>query len=161
MRQFVVFGHEAPLTPDFSLDDLPGDAGHLDVLCRCVNSAFFLSHGIREDVRLHLVHRDQVAIRFEGRELRYLNPDERSTAARIRNALETFQQNLGREERKSSYGIYAAERSFEKVLEGVSEDSTVIWLHEEGEPVTETEPRRIRASFYRTTSSSATTRSRP
>lgn len=139
MRRFVVLGHEAPLTPDFSLNDLPGSAGRLDVLCRCVQSGFFLSHDLRRDVRLFLVHRDEVAIRFEGSELKYLNPDERSTGARVRDALETYQSTLGDEERKASPGIYVQPRSFEDLLEEVAEDSTVVWLHEEGEPVAEAE----------------------
>ncbi|MFB6232903.1 MAG: tRNA (pseudouridine(54)-N(1))-methyltransferase TrmY, partial [Haloarculaceae archaeon] len=54
MRQFIVLGHEAPTTADWSLEDLSG-AGRLDVLCRCVGAAVFLSHGIRENVRVHLV----------------------------------------------------------------------------------------------------------
>jgi tRNA (pseudouridine54-N1)-methyltransferase len=49
MRQFVVVGHDAPTTDDFSLDDLPG-AGRLDVLCRCITAALLLSHGIRDGV---------------------------------------------------------------------------------------------------------------
>ncbi len=50
MRQFVIIGHDAPTTPEFSLDDLAGAAGRLDVLCRCVTSAFLLRHAIREDL---------------------------------------------------------------------------------------------------------------
>lgn len=138
MRRFVVTGHEAPLTPDFTLKDLPGSAGRLDVLCRCVNSAFFLSHEMRRDVRLHLVHQDQAALRFEGSELKYLNPDERSTGARIRDALETYQKTLGKEERKSSPGIHVAQRSLDEVLEKAAETSSVVQLHENGDPVTET-----------------------
>ena len=77
MRQFVVSGHDAPTTAEFALDDLAGGAGRLDVLCRCVNAAFFLSHDLREDVRVWLVLGDEFAVRFEGSELRRLNPDER------------------------------------------------------------------------------------
>ncbi|MDY7081623.1 MAG: tRNA (pseudouridine(54)-N(1))-methyltransferase TrmY, partial [Halobacteria archaeon] len=80
MRKFVVLGHTAPTEPDFTLNDLPGSAGRLDVLCRCVNSSFFLSHSLREDVRLYLVLQGEITLRFEGRELQHLNPDERSTA---------------------------------------------------------------------------------
>ena len=94
MRQFVVCGHDAPTTPEFPLDDLPSAAGRLDVLCRCVNSALFLSHGIRDEARVHLVLRDELTVSFDGGSVRRLNPDERSTAATIRNALEGFQERV-------------------------------------------------------------------
>ncbi|HMB51655.1 MAG TPA: tRNA (pseudouridine(54)-N(1))-methyltransferase TrmY, partial [Natronoarchaeum rubrum] len=95
MRQFIVLGHDVPTEPDFSLDDIAGGAGRLDVLCRCVNSAFFLSHAIREDVRAHLVLGDEFTVTFEGSDLRRLNPDERSTAALVRNALDEREEAIG------------------------------------------------------------------
>jgi tRNA (pseudouridine54-N1)-methyltransferase len=140
MRQFIVLGHDAPTTPDFSLDDLAGGAGRLDVLCRCVNSAFFLSHDIREDVRVHLVLGDEVTIRFEGSELRRLNPDERSTAALIRGALEVSDEAIGHMEAEGSPGVYLSKRGFEPVLEEAARGGTVVQLHEEGDPVVDVDP---------------------
>ena len=140
MRQFIVLGHDAPVTADFSLDDLPGGAGRLDVLCRCVNSAFFLSHAIREDVRVFLVHRDEVTIRFEGRELRRLNPDERSTGALIRNALERVDDAIGHVEVESSPGVFCSRRGLEPVLEEAARSGTVVQLHEAGTAAIDVEP---------------------
>jgi tRNA (pseudouridine54-N1)-methyltransferase len=140
MRQFIVLGHDAPTTPNFSLDDLAGGAGRLDVLCRCVNSAFFLSHDIREEVRVHLVLDDEVTIRFEGSQLRRLNPDERSTAALIRGALEEKDEAIGHMEAESSPGVHLSKRGFEPVLEEAARDGTVVQLHEAGDPVVEVEP---------------------
>jgi tRNA (pseudouridine54-N1)-methyltransferase len=140
MRQFIVLGHDAPTTPDFSLDDLAGGAGRLDVLCRCVNSAFFLSHAIREEVRVHLVLRDELTVRFEGSELRRLNPDERSTAALIRGALDQRDEAIGHVEVESSPGVHLSKRGFEPVLEEVARDGTVVQLHEDGDPVVDVEP---------------------
>ncbi|NHN60067.1 MULTISPECIES: tRNA (pseudouridine(54)-N(1))-methyltransferase TrmY [Halorussus] len=140
MRQFIVLGHDAPTTPDFSLDDLAGGAGRLDVLCRCVNSAFFLSHAIREDVRVHLVLADEVTVRFKGSELRRLNPDERSTAALIRNALDAKDEAIGHMETESSPGVHLSKRGFEPVLEEAARDGTVIQLHEDGAPVVDVKP---------------------
>ncbi len=135
MRQFIILGHDAPTTPDFSLDDLAGGAGRLDVLCRCVNSAFFLSHDIRKDVRVYLVLQDELTIRFEGSELRRLNPDERSTAALVRNALKEKQNAIGHMEAEASPGVYLSRRGFEPILETVAGDGTVIELHEDGDPI--------------------------
>jgi tRNA (pseudouridine54-N1)-methyltransferase len=140
MRQFIVLGHDAPTTPDFSLDDLAGAAGRLDALCRCINSAFFLSHGFRNDVRLFLVVQDELTIRFEGSELRRLNPDERSTAALIRKALEAKSEAIGHMEAESSPGVFVSKRDFETILSEASGNATVVELHEDGTPVVDLEP---------------------
>ncbi len=140
MRQFIVLGHDAPTTPDFSLDDLAGAAGRLDALCRCVNSAFFLSHDFRSDVRCFLVLQDELTIRFEGSELRRLNPDERSTAALVRKALEAKSEAIGHMEAESTPGVFISKRDFGTILSEASRNSTVVELHEEGTPVVDLEP---------------------
>jgi tRNA (pseudouridine54-N1)-methyltransferase len=140
MRQFVVVGHEAPTTPEeVSLEDLPG-AGRLDVLCRCVNSAFFLSHDIREDVRVHLVLAGEYVVRFEGSELRRLNPDERSTAALIRGALEAREGAVGAMEANPSPGVYVGTGDLAATVESLPEDATLVALHEDGDPVVDVAP---------------------
>lgn len=138
MRQFVVLGHTAPTDPDFALDDLPGGAGRLDVLCRCVNAAFVLSHAIREDVRVLLVLQDRVTLRFEGDELRYLSPDERNIASLIRRALEASEEAVGHREAESTPGIYVSTRDLEAVLDEGS--GTTVMLHEDGDPIRDLAP---------------------
>lgn len=140
MRQFIVLGHDAPTTPEFSLDDLAGGAGRLDVLCRCISAAFFLSHGLREDVRTRLVLADEFTLRFEGSELRRLNPDERSTAALVRNALENREEAIGHMEVETSPGVYLSRRGFDPVLDTAADSGTVVQLHEAGDPTIEVEP---------------------
>ncbi|WP_049985172.1 tRNA (pseudouridine(54)-N(1))-methyltransferase TrmY [Halobellus rufus] len=144
MRQFVIVGHDAPTTPDFSLDDLAGAAGRLDVLCRCVNSAFFLSHSIREDVRVHLVLGDEFTVRFEGSDLRRLNPDERSTAALVRQALEHREDAIGHMPAESSPGVSIRRMGFAETLEdvadAVTDEPTLLTLHEDGDPIADVEP---------------------
>ncbi|WP_324759323.1 tRNA (pseudouridine(54)-N(1))-methyltransferase TrmY [Haloarcula montana] len=135
MRQFVVVGHDAPTTPEFSLDDLAGGAGRLDVLCRCVTSAFFLSHAIREAVRTHLVLADEYTITFEGADLRRLNPDERSTAALVRNALEEREEAIGHIPVETSPGVSLTRRGFEGTIEAVADEGTIVQLHGDGDPV--------------------------
>jgi tRNA (pseudouridine54-N1)-methyltransferase len=140
MRQFLIVSHEAPTTPDFSLDDITGGAGRLDVLCRCVTSAFFLSHAIRESVRVHLVLDDTFTVRFEGADLRRLNPDERSTAALIRGALENREDAIGHLPAAASPGVSIRRMGFAATLEELATDATVVELHEDGDPVAEVEP---------------------
>jgi tRNA (pseudouridine54-N1)-methyltransferase len=143
MRQFLVLAHDGPTDPDFSLEDLPG-AGRLDVLCRCVTSALLLSHGIREDTRVWLVLGNSCSVRFEGSEIRRLNPDERSTAALIRGALEECEEAIGHMDAESSPGVFVSRRGLEGVLDEMesqgSEENTFVTLHEDGMPVTDLDP---------------------
>ena len=135
LRRFIVMGHRAITSADFKLDDLCGSTGRLDVLLRCINSAFFLSHGIRRDVEITLILLGEPnppkTIRIDGQEVKYLNPDERSTAALVRNAL--LQKGEG--ERKCSPGIYVSERSYQDVLSNVSKESKMYYLKEGGEDI--------------------------
>ncbi|MDZ7746913.1 MAG: tRNA (pseudouridine(54)-N(1))-methyltransferase TrmY [Halobacteriales archaeon] len=137
MRQFVVVGHDAPTTPDFPLDDLPSAAGRLDVLCRCVNSALFLSHGIR-DARIHLVLADEYTVTFDGATARHLHPDERTTAARIRTALDSREDAIGHMPAEPSPGVELRRMGFEATLDRV--DGTLVQLHEDGDSLSEVEP---------------------
>jgi tRNA (pseudouridine54-N1)-methyltransferase len=151
-----VVGHHAITTPDFNLSDLCGQAGRLDVLVRAINSAFFISHGIRKNVELILVllggDRPPKTIRLVGAELKYLNPDERSTAGLLRNALAMTSTNLtGRgfqynsslyrgkqfdDERRATPGIYVSNSNFDTVISYSANNSTrLIYLHEAGEAI--------------------------
>ncbi len=137
MRVFIVLGHKVPLTPNFSLNDLPGSAGRLDILCRCVTAAFCLSHGIRRDVTVYLVLQNQIVLRLEGASLRHLNPDERSTAALMQKALKAFSERTGVErELESTPGIFVASGGLTDVLKRVTDEGlTIYWLHERGLPI--------------------------
>lgn len=135
MRRFVVLGHRATTSPDFDLDDLSGSTGRLDILLRCINSAFFLSHSLRDDVEIHLVlqgpPKPPRTIRFVGSELKYLNPDERSTAALVRNALSIKEEG----ETRSSPGIYASSRGYPDVISILAKQSQVYYLKEDGHDI--------------------------
>lgn len=139
MRQFIVVGHEAPTTAGFSLDDLPG-AGRLDALCRCVTAALLLSHDIRETVRVRLVLGDEYTVRFEGSDLQGLNPDERSTGALVRNALDRRQEAVGHVPVETSPGVSIVRRGFEGALDAASDQGAVIRLDGGGTPAVDVSP---------------------
>ena len=138
MRQFVVCGHDAPTGPEFSLDDLPGAAGRLDLLCRCVNAGLFVSHGIREDSRVHLVLGDEYTVRFDGASARGLHPDERSTAARVRSALESREDAIGHMPADVSPGVELYRMGLAEMLDSIG--GTLVQLHEAGTPVVDLDP---------------------
>jgi len=142
MRRFVIVGHNVDPEGEFALNDLCGGAGRLDILLRCVSSAFFLSHGLRRDVEVFLHLPGQRApsatgtpergghktVRFCGRELRYLNPDERSTAALVRTAL--LKKLDGDKELPSTPGIYVSRTDLDVLVNTLPGP---VWLAEDGE----------------------------
>lgn len=136
LRTFIVLGHKAAISPHFTLNDLAGSGGRLDILCRCINSAFMLSHGIRTGVRVYLLLQNHVSLRFEGGSLKYLNPDERSTGALIQKALKNRKKIKEGEELESTPGIYVSNSTLKEVLERVEETGLKIYiLHERGRDI--------------------------
>ncbi|MCX6694242.1 MAG: tRNA (pseudouridine(54)-N(1))-methyltransferase TrmY [Methanomicrobiales archaeon] len=91
MPVFAIIGHTARTDGSFSLNDLPGGAGRMDILCRCVNTSLFLSHDLRRDVACYLVLQGDPdppkTVFFSGEAVRYLSPDERSAGSLIKKAL--------------------------------------------------------------------------
>ncbi|NYT03070.1 MAG: tRNA (pseudouridine(54)-N(1))-methyltransferase TrmY [Methanosarcinales archaeon] len=135
MRIFVVVGHLATTSPDFSLEDIPGTSGRLDILCRCINSAFVLSHGIRRDVQVYLVlcgGPAQKIICLQGDRLRHLNPDERTTAALLKKALAL---EADRKFVRSTPGIFVRQGDLAGLLAALREEHPKLplyYLKEEG-----------------------------
>lgn len=134
MRQFVVISHDVSPTADISLADLPG-AGRLDVLCRALNSALFLSHDIRDDVRVHLIVADTYTLRFDGATLRGLHPDERSIAARIDAALDVAEDAIGHQPVEASPGVSVYRMDTAATLSMLADTQPVYWLTATGTPL--------------------------
>jgi tRNA (pseudouridine54-N1)-methyltransferase len=138
MPSFIVIGQNVGTDGKFSLNDLTGSTGRLDVLLRCVNSAFMLSNDIRRNVDLYLVLMGEPeppkALHFCGEELKYLNPDERSTAALVKNAL---MKKAGPEWVRSTPGISVSRKGFSEVLEEFR-GCRLAYLKEDGASISET-----------------------
>lgn len=139
MRQFLILGHDVPTESGFALDNLTG-AGRMDLLARCVTASMLLSHGIRDDVQTHLVLDDEFTVQFDSNSLRGLHPDERSTAALIRSALEEQAEAIGHMPVETSPGVSLIRRGFEETLTDLADSGTVIQLHEDATPANETDP---------------------
>jgi len=89
-RFFAIIGHRAPSSGKLNLNDLSG-SGRMDVLVRAINSALFVSHGIRKDSQI-LVHLQgsegpDRRILFDGTTLSGVRPDERSIAGQIKSIM--------------------------------------------------------------------------
>jgi len=133
MRIFVVVGHKATTQPSFSLEDIPGTSGRLDILCRSVTAAFVLSHGIRKDVLVYLVllgGETPKTIRLVGETLRHLNPDERTTAALLKKALAV---EATPEWAMSTSGIFVRTGDLAELLEDLNQRIVrLVYLREDG-----------------------------
>jgi tRNA (pseudouridine54-N1)-methyltransferase len=117
MTVFAVIGHLAKTTGDFTLNDMPGGAGRMDVLCRCVNTSLFLSHDLRRDVTIYLVllggTDSPKTVMVSGEKVRYLSPDERSAGSLIKKALEI---PVSDEFRESTKGVFVRRGGLDRLL---------------------------------------------
>jgi tRNA (pseudouridine54-N1)-methyltransferase len=131
MRNFIVVGHKATTSPNFSLEDIPGTSGRLDILCRSVTAAFVISHGIRKDVSVYLLHLGgeiPKTILLKGETLRHLNPDERTTAALLKKALAL---TATPEWSMSTSGIYVRSGGLTEILQDIKA-AKIVYLRENG-----------------------------
>ena len=141
LRRFAIIGHRAPSSGKINLNDLAGSSGRLDVLARAVNTALFLSHGIRDDsqVILHLLGGPGPARRifFDGKSVRGLHPDERAIAGQIGRALKEPVPAIGQKSELHS-GFWHSGGTIEQTLaEWRKEEVTIFVLDAEGQDVSE------------------------
>ena len=54
MRHFIYYSRHAVTTGNFDLDNLM-KAGRMDIACNVIIMAFFISHNIRDNVKIHLI----------------------------------------------------------------------------------------------------------
>lgn len=117
MTSFAIIGHLARTDGGFSLSDLPGSGGRMDVLCRCVNASLFLSHDLRRYVDCYLVLCGEPAgpktVKFSGLLVRSLSPDERSAAALIKKVIDT---PCGSEFREAAQGSLSGRAALNGLL---------------------------------------------
>ncbi len=140
MRTFILYSRG--WTKPFSEKDLPG-AGRMDIACRCVSAALFISYTIRRDTRIFISlsgGEKPVALCFDGG-IRKISPDERSIGLWISKTLEKMQTDKpGKEWKRTDNGILYAQKSFEEILEEVKKEGCEFYLlDEEGKNIGEAE----------------------
>lgn len=116
MTAFAIVGHIARTDGNFSINDLPGSGGRMDVLCRCVSASLFLSHDLRRDVDCYLVllgaPSGPKTVKFSGAAVRSLSPDERSAAALIKKVIDV---PCGTEFREAAEGVSIRKGGLERL----------------------------------------------
>lgn len=140
MRRFLILAHRVPTDGHFTLNDLAGGAGRMDEIARVVSTAFTLSNDLRRDTEvaiLFVANPPPKARRIDllGARLRYLNPDERSTAALLKNALVRsveFPRPF-----ESSPGLIVTANDPAADLGAFLALPNPVWLSEDGRPIEE------------------------
>jgi tRNA (pseudouridine54-N1)-methyltransferase len=137
MREFILFTHKA-VTSDFRLNDLPG-AGRMDLVCRCISNALFISEAIRKDTIIHIVLNGPPSppktISFFGETVRNLYPDERTIASHIKIALRKSFGLKANEEMESTPGVKISKKSFESLLKEKVGKTQLIYLNPKGKDI--------------------------
>ncbi len=133
MRRFLIVGHRAVTSADFSLDDLAGAAGRMDILLSAANAALLLAHDIRRDAEAGLLLLGPPDpprfVRIQGYRVRSYQPDLRSNAALVRKALE----HGSRVEREVLPGILASRATFPEALDRLG--PSFVYLKEGGKDI--------------------------
>src|SRR5688572_9562121 len=142
LRRFVTVTHTARADGDWHLNDLSAGAGRVDLLCRNVQAAFFLSHGLREDVEFYAVFAEspdrQKTVRIEGSKIQMLHPDERSSAARLQQALKVAWSVPDWQE--GHRGLSVPLFGLEELLEELKGKGTLVLLDPDGKNVSDWTP---------------------
>ena len=134
-RGFLIVGNKA-VTKPFSLNDLAGSAGRMDILCRFVAQALFISHGIRKNVEVYLLllgePKPPKAIKIVGKEVKTMAPDERNIAGLIRKALKI---ECNKNWKRSTSGIYISKKNLKKLLDELTNRYKIVYLKETGKDI--------------------------
>jgi tRNA (pseudouridine54-N1)-methyltransferase len=142
VRRFATVSHTGRPDGQWNLNDLTAGAGRVDVLCRNVQSAFFLSHGLREDVESYAVFAEsplrQKTVRIQGASIQMLHPDERSTAARLQQALQASWSVPDWKEVQR--GLAVARFGLEGLLDDLGGKATPVLLDPEGAAIDSWQP---------------------
>lgn len=115
----------------------------MDEIARATSTAFTVSNGLRRDTELTILFVAEPPprarrIHLRGVGLRYLNPDERSTAALLKNALvrsSTLERDV-----EASPGLVVGPIDPLPFLSEFAREPGTIWLTEDGPPYLPTIP---------------------
>ncbi len=146
-RRFLIVVHRVPVSAEFTLNDLAGSGGRMDAIANSVTAAFLYSNHMRRDTDLTLLLVSDptrpLRVRLDGGGLRSLNPDERSTAALLKNAIQRYWGARAAAEREgetpaseieTSPGIFVSSVDPLHELEQFAQTPGAFWLVEDGGP---------------------------
>jgi tRNA (pseudouridine54-N1)-methyltransferase len=138
MRRFLLLVHRVPTGGQFTLNDLAGGGGRMDEVARAVSTGFLMSNDLRRDTEITILFASDRPpgprrIRLFGERLRHLNPDERSTAALLKNAL--VRGIPAEHDVESSPGLLVGPVDPPQEITAFAALEGALWLTEEGGPL--------------------------
>ncbi|HLD10593.1 MAG TPA: tRNA (pseudouridine(54)-N(1))-methyltransferase TrmY [Candidatus Nanoarchaeia archaeon] len=130
MREFILRSLKGK-TLDINLNNLI--EGRMDLVCRCISNALFVSNNVRRDVIIHIVLEGSGdpprTVSFFGETIKKLGLDEKSIAIILKNALNVGKGLKLSEEKNVQEGVKIAKKSFEALIK---ERKNIYYLHNEG-----------------------------
>ena len=131
MRRIFLFSTESLSVTKSEIDR--GSVSNLIAdVCRCVRATFILSHALRKDAQLLIFDGADKGIMMDGERLKYLGPDERSTAILIMKALETRKEH-NRSFCESTPGIFVGCNLEESIFKIIEEKVDVFFPKDSGQ----------------------------
>jgi len=138
MRTFILYTNKGRTDQNFSLEDLPGSGGRMDLIARFITSTMFTSHKMRQDTRVFVVlngpPNPSVTIEISS-SVRKIGVDERSVSIWIKKLLERLE---GFETARLYNGLKATRRDFQTLLKDLKSEGTFYYLHEKGTSIKKT-----------------------
>ena len=134
MRSFFLYSRKGRTDNKFRVENLI-DAGRMDLVCRCITSALWLSHKARDDTKLFVnlngPPKSPVTICFDGSKLLKVYVDEKTNANWIKKLLSFKFGN----EWMEIEGTKISRKSFQEVIK--ENEGNIYVLHEKGTPVSD------------------------
>lgn len=128
MREFILKASKASTIP-FDLNDLSA-AGRMDLVCRCISNALFVSDAIRGDTIFHAVLEGPAnppkTVSFSGKDIVEFAPDERYIASAIRAVVKA------KADGEIFPGIKIEKKSFERLVEEKAKTHQLLYMHRKG-----------------------------
>jgi len=132
MRTFILYSRKARTDNRFKIEKLI-EAGRMDLVCRCITAALWLSHKARDDTRFFIIlngpPKPPVTICFEGPKLLKVYVDEKTNARWIKKLLSI---KFGKDWKEVN-GAKISRKSFQEVVKEL--EGSVYVLHEKGTPI--------------------------
>ena len=147
MRDFIFFSRNARTSGNFN--DLM-KAGRMDIVCHVVINSFFISHRMREDVKLHLVFygpptpprhieifvKNEEGMPETGKKVGSLDISKKDIAGLIKRILFKYQEGRKVE---AFPGCFIEKKSLIKIVEELAKTRAIYLLDRNGDNVREIE----------------------
>ena len=154
VREFILLALKAP-TGSFEIDKMP-ENGRIDLVCRSISNALYVSNAIRKDTNIHVClngfpsELSPKIVSFFGNRLKGMEPDERTIGKVLLNTLEQgknlklgeeMEVRIKDESGKSNTGfiegISVSKKAFETIVKEKAEqkNTKIFYLEEKGEDI--------------------------